>query len=137
MGQAMKIPFLDKLIQALSSSEKERRCEPRRKDELPIEMEVLSGFGSSPHTGVLYAQIKNISPGGVKILSSVFLPENTSIKLKIALPGSGKSIEPAGRVVWSARLIEKEVYEMGIEFKSTPPHILSTLLEYVYTDWNW
>jgi c-di-GMP-binding flagellar brake protein YcgR len=136
MGQTMKISFLDKLLRALFSSKKERRREPRRKDELPIEMEVLSSQGSVPHTSVLYAQIKNISPGGVKILSSVVLPSNTSIKLKITLPESAKSIEPVGRVVWVTKSGGGEVYEMGIEFQHTPPHILSTLLEYVYTDWK-
>lgn len=136
MGQTMKISFLDKLLHTLFTSRKERRCEPRRKDELPIEMEVLSNQGPTSHTSVLYAQIKNISPGGVKILSSVHLPSNTSIKLKIMLPESGKSIEPIGRVVWGTKLGGGEVFEMGIEFKNTPPHILSTLLEYVYTDWK-
>jgi c-di-GMP-binding flagellar brake protein YcgR len=132
----MKIPFLDRFLQALSPSKKERRREPRRKDELPIEMEVLSGPEGSSHTNVLYAQIKNISAGGLKVLSSVYLPNDTSIKLKIILPDSGNSIEPEGKVVWVNRVGEKEIYEMGIEFKSTPPHILCTLLEYVYTDWE-
>ncbi len=132
----MKISFLSKLLHTLFSSKKERRCEPRRKDELPIEMEVLSSQGPSPHTSVLYAQIKDISPGGVKVLSSVNLPSNTSIKLKITLPESGISIEPIGRVAWGTKCGGGEVYEMGIEFKDTPPHILSALLEYVYTDWE-
>ena len=132
----MEIPFLDKLFHALFPSKKERRCEPRRKEELPVEMEVLSGHRLSPHTSVLYAKIKNISPGGVKILSSVFLPNNTSIKFKITLPDLEKSIEPVGRVVWVTGLGEGDVYEMGVEFNNTPAHILSTLLEYVYTDWK-
>lgn len=132
----MKISFLSKFFHSLFSFHKERRCEPRRKDELPIEMEVLSTQGPAPHTTVLYAQIKNISPGGVKVLSSVTLPLNTSIKLKITLPESGKSIEPTGRVAWGTKSAGGEIYEMGIEFKNTPPQILSTLLEYVYTDWK-
>ena len=132
----MKIPFLDRLFHVFSASKKDRRSEPRRKEELPVEMEVLSGQELSLHTSILYAQIKNISPGGVKILSSVFLPNNASVKLKIALPESEKSIEPEGRVVWGTRLGEKEIYEMGIKFKNTPPHILSVLLEYIYTDWK-
>jgi Tfp pilus assembly protein PilZ len=132
----MKISFLDKLVHALFSSKKERRCEPRRKEELPIEMEVLPGQGVSSHTGVLYAQIKNISPGGVKIHSSVSLSGGTSVKLKITLPDSGKSIDPVGRVIWGAKVGSGDVYEIGIKFQNTPPLILSTLLEYVYTDWK-
>ena len=132
----MKIPFLAKLFRSLSPAEKDKRCEPRRKDELPLEMEVLSGPKISAHTNVFYAQIKNISPGGLKIHSSVFLPNNTSIKLKITLPDSEKSIEPVGRVAWGSKIGERETYEMGIEFKNTPPHILCTLLEYIYTDWE-
>ncbi len=136
MGRKMKIPFLTKLLQAILSSEKERRREPRRKDELPIEMEVISGPEGSSHTNILYAQIKNISPGGLKVFSNVFLPKNTSIKLKITLPDSGKSIEPMGKLVWINHVGEKDIYEMGIEFKSASPLILCTLLEYVYTDWE-
>ena len=132
----MRISLIDKIFNALIFNKGEKRREPRREDELPVEIEILSDETHPGPTSVLYAQIKDISAGGVKILTSVYIPLNTQVRLKITLSKIGESIGPIGNVVWGNRFENSDMYEMGIEFEQIPPDILCTLLEYVYTDWD-
>lgn len=132
----MRLSLLDKIFNAFISVKGEKRREPRREDELPVEIEILSDGSDFGPTHVLYAQIKDISAGGVKILTSVYIPLDTPIKLKITLAKLGETIGPVGKVVWGNQIENSDLYEMGIEFGNTQPDILYTLLEYIYTDWE-
>jgi uncharacterized protein (TIGR02266 family) len=133
----MSSSLLDKFISALSPSPGERRKEHRRKEDLPVEIEVLSDDVRHEHSKItLNARITNISAGGLKIQAEKYLSTDTLVRLKISLPKSQKSIHPLGRVVWGNHLENQKMYEMGIEFKKTPPDILGILLEHIYTDWD-
>jgi c-di-GMP-binding flagellar brake protein YcgR len=132
----MRMSLIDKIFNAFISNRREKRKEPRREDELPVEIEILSDETNLGPTRVLYAQIKDISAGGVKIWTSLYIPLDTPIKLKIMLLKLGKAIGPLGKVVWGNQIENSEMYEMGIEFENTQPDILCTLLEYIYADWT-
>jgi c-di-GMP-binding flagellar brake protein YcgR len=132
----MRLALIDKIFSAFVSSKREKRKDPRREDELPVEIEILSDETTLGPTRVLYAQLKDISAGGVKILTSVYIPLETPIKLKITLLRLGETIGPIGKVVWGNQVEDSDLFEMGIEFENTQPEILCTLLEYVYTDWD-
>jgi hypothetical protein len=131
----MRLSLIEKIFNAFIPSDKEKRKEPRREDELPVEIEILSDETNPGPTRVLYAQIKDISAGGVKIVTSVYIPLDTPIKLKITLLKLGETIGPVGKVVWGNQIENSDLYEMGIEFENTQPDILCVLLEYIYSDW--
>ena len=132
----MRLSLIDKIFNAFVAARREKRKEPRREDELPVEIEILSDETNPSPTNVLYAQIKDISAGGVKIWTSVYIPLDTPIMLKITLLKLGETIDPIGKVIWGNQLENSDMYEMGIEFENTQPDILCTLLEYVYMDWE-
>jgi len=132
----MRVSLIDRIFSVIGASKKEDRKEPRRKDELPVEIEFLPEDSQTGHKNVFYAQIKDISAGGVKIWTSVYIPLGTSIRLRITLTKLGESIGPIGKVVWGNRVENSDMYEMGIEFEKIPPDILCTLLEYIYRDWD-
>jgi hypothetical protein len=132
----MRLSLIDKLLGTFMVSRSEKRKEPRREEELPVEVEILSGETGPDSSSVLYAQMKDISAGGVKIWTTLNIPFDTLVKLKIRLPKLGETIGPIGKVVWGNPLEGDELYEMGIEFENTQPEILCTLLEYIYTDWD-
>ena len=132
----MRLSLIDKIFNAFAASKNEKRKEPRREDELPVEIEILSDETNPGPTRVLYAQIKDISVGGVKIWTSIYIPLDTPIKLKITLSKLGETIGPIGKVVWGNQIEDSDMYEMGIEFGNTQPDILCTLLDYIYTDWT-
>lgn len=132
----MRVSLLDKIFSSFIASRGEKRKEPRREDEIPVEIEILSDESQSDHSSVLYAEIKDISVGGVKILTCVNIPIGTSVRIKITLLKIGETIGPTGKVVWGNKLEDSEMYEMGIEFENTQPEILCILLEYIYTNWG-
>ena len=132
----MRLTLIDKLLGTFLPSREEKRKEPRREDELPVEIEFLSDETNPSPSSVIYAQIKDISAGGVKILTSVYIPLDSLVKLKITLSKLRKTIDPIGKVVWGSQLENGDVYEMGIEFENTQPEILCALLEYIYSDWE-
>ncbi|UCE41175.1 MAG: PilZ domain-containing protein [Candidatus Aminicenantes bacterium] len=132
----MRLSLIDKIFHAFVSARGEKRKEPRREDELPVEIEILSDETSLGPTRVLYAQIKDISAGGVKILTNIYIPLDTPIKLKITLSKLRETISPVGKIVWGNQIEDSDVYEMGIEFENTQPDILCTLLEYIYSKWD-
>ena len=132
----MRLSLINKIFNALVLSKREKRKEPRRDDELPVEIEILTDEANPGPTSVLYAQIKDISEGGVRIWTSVYIPLDTAIMLKIKLLKLGETIGPIGKVVWGNQLENSDMYEMGIKFEKTQPEILCTLLDYIYTDWS-
>jgi c-di-GMP-binding flagellar brake protein YcgR len=132
----MRLSLIDKIFNVLASPKGEKRKEPRRDDELPVEIEILSDETKLGPTRVLYAQIKDISAGGVKIQTSLYIPLDTLIKLKIKLLKLDETIGPTGKVVWGNQVENSDMYEMGIAFENTHPEILTTLLEYIYTNWE-
>jgi len=132
----MRLSLIDKIFNAFISSRREKRKEPRREDELPAEIEILTDETNLGPTRVLYARIKDISAGGVRILTNVYIPLDTPIKLNITLLKLGETIGPIGKVVWGNQVENSDMYEMGIEFETIHPEILCTLLEYIYTDWT-
>jgi hypothetical protein len=132
----MRLTLIDKLLGTFATSREEKRKEPRREEELPVEIEFLSAEANPNPSSVMYAQIKDISAGGVKIWTSVYIPLDTPVKLKISLSKLRKTISPIGKVVWGNQLEDSDVYEMGIEFENTPPEILCVLLDYIYSDWE-
>lgn len=132
----MRMSLIDKIFSAIGSAHKDERKEPRRKDELPVEIEILADEIQSGNNSVIYAQIKDISAGGVKILTSVYIPLSVTVRMRISLDKLGQSIGPIGKVVWGNRVENSDMYEMGIEFEKVSPEILCTLLEYIYKDWD-
>ena len=132
----MRLSLIDKIFNALIASRREKRRDPRREEELPVEIEILFDETNPGPSSVFYAQIRDISAGGVKIWTSVYIPLDTQIKLKITLSKLGEVIGPIGKVVWGNKIDDNDLYEMGIEFDNTQPDILCTLLEYIYTDWS-
>jgi hypothetical protein len=132
----MRLSLIDKIFNAFVVSKGEKRKDPRREDELPVEIEILTGENNPSSSNILYAQIKDISAGGVKIWTSIYLPLDTPIKLKITLVKLGETIGPIGKVVWGNQIENSDMYEMGIEFEHTHPEILCILLDYIYTDWE-
>jgi hypothetical protein len=132
----MRLSLIDKIFNAIGASRSEKRKEPRREDELSVEIEILTNETNPGPTRVLYAQIKDISVWGVKIGTSVYIPLDTPIKLKFTLSKFGETVGPIGKVVWGNQIEDSDMYEMGIEFENTQPEILCTLLDYIYSDWT-
>tara|TARA_B100000315_G_C14475077_1_gene540232 strand:+ start:364 stop:693 length:330 start_codon:yes stop_codon:yes gene_type:complete len=86
----------------------EKRKHPRTNISFPVECSVL------PQRKYFYTVSRDLSLGGVKILSNIFLPKNDSFKLTINL--IDKTLDVKAKVAWcnSERMMDR--YSAGLEF---------------------
>jgi uncharacterized protein (TIGR02266 family) len=110
----------------------ERRLESRVNEEDKVTVEVVSDLGGASEEQAVNALTRDISAGGVKIMTNVRLPDETPLRLAIALSGRRKLIRAEGIVRWSKSVYEEDLYEMGVEFTKLSPEDRVTLLEHVY-----
>lgn len=59
---------------------------------------------------------RDISEGGVRILTEEFIPLGTTMKLEIILKNALKCIDAVAEVVWLERITHSERYQMGLKF---------------------
>jgi hypothetical protein len=75
------------------------------------------------------AHIKNLSEGGICIITQVELGRGKTIRL-VFIPPDGNELRIKGKVIWSLRL-ENGVFENGIDFLSMGPHYKEHLARYL------
>lgn len=106
----------------------EKRKYPRINVSFPVECSVL------PQRKYFYTVSRDLSLGGVKILSNIFLPKNDSFKLTINL--IDKTLDVKAKVAWcnSERMIDR--YSAGLEFieiNQTSHRGLSSFLDKIFS----
>jgi c-di-GMP-binding flagellar brake protein YcgR len=61
---------------------------------------------------------QDLSEGGIRIRSNVFIPVGQEVRVGVQLSDSDQIVEVSGRVVWVRFNPYSEVYQVGIEFSS-------------------
>jgi len=108
----------------------EKRREKRLDEENKVILHVLSE--NSEQEESFYSYSRDLSVGGLRIMTDSPLPIKTRVKLEIALSDSKKLIKGIAEVRWVKSLFEDEVFEMGLEFIELDPQSKVHLLEHVY-----
>jgi uncharacterized protein (TIGR02266 family) len=115
-----------------ASAMSEKRKEKRIKEEIKVAIKLLPEDKYQHNKNVVYALTKDISSGGVKIVTDQMLPIDTILKIELTLAKIRKLIEATAKVRWVNRLYDDDVFEMGLEFIDTPAESVMFLLEYIY-----
>jgi len=110
----------------------DKRREKRVEEETKVAIRILPEDRYEVDKNVVYALTKDISSGGVKILTDKMLPVDTLLNIELTLTKLRKLVTVKGRVRWVNRLYDDEVFEMGLEFIDTPPESVILLLENIY-----
>ncbi|MGQ9671506.1 MAG: PilZ domain-containing protein [Candidatus Aminicenantales bacterium] len=111
---------------------RERRKESRVEEEDKVVLELFSNSDLSPEKKNLSALTKDISPGGVRIMTNVNLPVGTLLRLEIGLARPRKLVRALGSVRWSRSVYGEDLFELGIEFTQISSEDKLTLLEHTY-----
>ena len=111
---------------------RERRRESRILEEDKVVIELLTNGQIPGDESVINALTKDISPGGIRIMTNVLLPVGTLLKLEIVLSQRRRRLHATGAVRWARSVYEEELYEMGIEFDHISPEDKMLLLEHTY-----
>jgi c-di-GMP-binding flagellar brake protein YcgR len=110
----------------------DKRREQRVEEETKVTIRVLPEDKNTHDKNVVFALTKDISSGGLKILTDKMLPVNTLLNIELTLAKLRKLVTVNGRVRWVKRLYDDDVFEMGLEFVDTPPESVILLLENIY-----
>ncbi|MBP8600540.1 MAG: PilZ domain-containing protein [Candidatus Saccharicenans sp.] len=108
----------------------EKRREKRLDEENKVVLHVLAEDGQEKQS--FYSFSRDLSVGGLRIMTDSPLPVKTKLKIEIALSESKKVISGLAEVRWVKSLFEDEVYEMGLEFIDLDPQSKVFLLEHIY-----
>ena len=80
----------------------------RRSPRVPLDVRVNYDFNAIAHS-------KDISEGGICLITEQPLVEGKMISLVFQLPGRAKPIESVGKVMWSRKATE-HLHENGVSF---------------------
>ncbi|MGA2361122.1 MAG: PilZ domain-containing protein [Candidatus Aminicenantales bacterium] len=112
---------------------KERRRDPRTKEENKVILSPVPGGGpQADKKEVYYCLTKDLSIGGIRIMTNAPLAVGSRVKVEISLTKSRKSIQALAEVRWVNALIGEEVYDMGLEFVGIDSETELVLIDHVY-----
>jgi c-di-GMP-binding flagellar brake protein YcgR len=111
---------------------RERRRESRINEEDKVVIELLTNGQTPDDMSTINALTKDISPGGVRIMTNLLLPVDTPLKMEIVLSQRRRRIHTMGVVRWARSVYEEELFEMGIEFSQISAEDKMLLLEHTY-----
>ena len=98
---------------------KERRKEIRIKEDNRITFQVISDTEIKPDDDYTFSLSKNISVGGINLLSNKSLSQDTKLKIDLLLSKTQELITVFGNIKWinDPKTDEPDApYEMGLEF---------------------
>ena len=110
---------------------KERRREPRTSEENRVVLTLLPEGGEAPH-GPYYCLTKDISVGGLRLMTDAPLAIGSAVKVEITLARSRKRVQALARVRWVKELFGKDVFETGLEFYAPDAETELALIEHIY-----
>jgi len=113
---------------------KNRRKEPRRKEENQVGLSLSSGSPLPNGQESIQVLTQDISTGGLSFLTDVPLEVQSRMVVRLVLSRTRKVLELEGEVRWVTPVYEDELFEVGIEFKGIPPSKALLLLKHVYGD---
>ena len=111
---------------------REKRRDSRIDEEDKVLIELLTNGRPPADKTIINALTKDVSPGGVRLLTDVLLPVDTLLKMEIVLSQRRRQVHAMGVVRWAHSMYEEEMFEIGIEFTQISPDDKMLLLEHTY-----
>lgn len=103
----------------------ERRRYPRLHSYLPIR---FYPAGSPRYLDTL---TKDLSVGGVRVVTDLFLPTASDVVVELPLYRNTAPIYSRAKVMWTQHIRYSDQYQVGLEFLELPPERRRDLVTYV------
>ena len=110
---------------------KDRRREPRTREENRVVLTLLPEEGQEPR-GPYYCLTKDISVGGIRIMTDAPLAVDTRVRVEITLGKSRLRVQALARVRWVKELFGKDVFDTGLQFCGLDGPTELALIEHIY-----
>ena len=106
----------------------EKRKDERFKEEKKVVVEFYPGGKELRPNNVTYALTRDISEGGVKLLTDRYFSVGTLLKITMSLSRSRQIVNVVAKVRWVQNFYTSDLYEMGIEYMHEIPESVKTMM---------
>ena len=111
---------------------KERRKRRRKNILEKAAAEIISPPELSDSKHIYFSFTQDVSLDGIKIITDTQLPDDTLLGIKLLISATQKTLNLKGKVKWTKKYQDKELYETGLEFMETSQESILALMEYIY-----
>ena len=111
---------------------KETRKERRIFEENKVVLSLVPEGNGPGGAEIYYSLTRDISAGGVRIITDSPLPVDSNVRFEIALSETRRLVHGVGKVRWLNRLFDDGVFEVGLEFMELGPVGMGAILEHIY-----
>ncbi len=111
---------------------KDKRRDVRLVEENKVVVSLMTGEIHPGTPTVFYSLTRDISMGGVRIMTSAPLEPGARLRLDLTLGRSRKRIRAVAEVRWSRELYGHEVFEAGLQFVGLEPDAEFALIDHIF-----
>ena len=111
---------------------KDKRRDVRIVEENKVVVSLMTGEIHPGTPTVYYSLTRDISMGGVRIMTVAALEAGARVRLDITLGRSRKRIRAIAEVRWVRELYGQEVFEAGLQFVGLEPNAEFTLIDHIF-----
>ena len=109
----------------------EKRKDQRIREEKKVVIEFYPGGKNSHPKNVTYALTRDVSEGGVRVLTDRYFPVGTLLKITLSLSRSRQIVNVVAKVKWVKNFHTADLFEMGIEYVDVFPKSVLSLIKII------
>ncbi len=111
---------------------KDRRRDIRIVEENKVVLSLMTGEVHPGVPTVFHSLTRDISMGGVRVMTVAPLEVGARVRLEITLGRSRKRIRAIAEVRWVRELYGREVFDVGLQFVGLEPNAEFTLIDHIF-----
>ncbi|MGD8538921.1 MAG: PilZ domain-containing protein [Candidatus Aminicenantes bacterium] len=124
----MRLPILGFTPLCRGCAMKEKRKNERTKEEKKVVIEFYPEGKDQRPKNVTYALTRDVSEGGLRLLSDRYFSVGTLLKITLSLSHKKPIVNVVAKVIWVQNFHTSDIYEMGIEFMHEIPESVKTMM---------
>jgi hypothetical protein len=106
----------------------EQRKDQRFREEKKVVIEFYPGGKNLRPNNVTYALTRDVSEGGVRLLTDRYFPIGTLLKITLSLTRTRQIVNVVAKVKWVQNFQTSDLYEMGIEYMREIPESVKAMM---------
>lgn len=111
---------------------KDKRREVRIVEENKVVVSLMTGEVRAGLPGVFYSLTRDVSMGGLRIMTVAPLEAGARVRVDLTLGRSRKRIRAVAEVRWVRDLYAGEVFEAGLQFVGLEPDAEFALMNHIF-----
>ena len=111
---------------------KDKRRDIRIVEENKVIVSMMTGEIRPGSPTVYYSLTRDISVGGVRIMTGAPLEAGARVRLDITLGRSRKRFRAIAEVRWVRELYDREIFDVGLQFVGLEPNAEFTLIDHIF-----